>query len=730
MTSNNKANNPFSKLKGPKEIGLVLSLVSGVLLIGAVIMINIGSASLFTRVDLTENGLYSLSPTSIDAVSSLREPLTIRAFFTPNLPAPYNTVEQTVRDLLDEYAVHGGDLFNYQFINMGEESGEDKVLANEDLARRYLIYPIQIEQLDRDEVTLSTAFTGLALIHGDLIETIPSITSTEQIELSITEAIIKITERVSRLLSLNENIQLSLYYSSKLSELGVSWDQLPKEIEDVVKELKASYFDRLDFEYIDTEIVPLSIDEATELRLTPLSLKQEDGADKLVYAGITVQSGETVITMNLLQTGLLGYQLADSDTIRRSIDDTLKNILGTQEEIGYLADFDTPPYRGRVNSPPSDVVEAELSNLYELLSSDYSYKGLLLENKRIPESLRSLLVVAPQQKLNDWALFQIDQFLMRGGSLIVFLDSHNIYVNQGGGFGGGGAFYLPRETGLEQLIEHYGIKLKQSYVLDEQSFVQRQPSPRGGFIESEIYFAPLLKEDQIKNDLPFLKNLEELVMLNISPLETTESQGGVNHTKVLISSSTAWEMSGKIDLMSAVPPSENERDEFLLAVLSEGTFGSYFAEKEIPQQPKEESSSTQDLVSAEELEVTQNFIPEGNGKIFVLGTSAILGSGFIDSRARNGNSLFILNLIDFMNGRDDRALMRSKGKRIRPLMEITAPARTIIKTIAVAGLPAIIVVIGILVWLFNSARKRRIYFLYNKSTDVGKVIDSNSGDNS
>ena len=303
-------------------------------------------------------------------------------------------------------------------------------------------------------------------------------------------------------------------------------------------------------------------------------------------------------------------------------------------------------------------------------------------------------------------------------------------MNQGGGFGGGGAFYLPRETGLEELIEHYGIKLKQSYVLDEQSFVQRQPSPRGGFIESEIYFAPLLKEDQIKNDLPFLKNLEELVMLNISPLETTDNQGGVNHTKVLISASTAWEMSGKIDLMSAVPPSENERDEFLLAVLSEGTFGSYFVEKDIPQQPKEESSSTQDLVSVEELEVTQNFIPEGKGRIFVLGTSAILGSGFIDSRARNGNSLFILNLIDFMNGRDDRALMRSKGKRIRPLMEITAPARTIIKTIAVAGLPAIIVVIGILVWLFNSARKRRIYFLYNKSTDVGKVIDSNSGDNS
>ena len=128
--------------------------------------------------------------------------------------------------------------------------------------------------------------------------------------------------------------------------------------------------------------------------------------------------------------------------------------------------------------------------------------------------------------------------------------------------------------------------------------------------------------------------------------------------------------------------------------------------------------------------MSQSFISEGEGKIFVLGTSAILGSGFIDSRARNGNSLFILNLIDFMNGRDDRALMRSKGKRVRPLMEISASARTIIKTIAVVALPAVIVVIGILIWLFNSARKRRIYFLYNKSADMGKELDSNSGDGS
>ena len=152
-----------------------LRVLEVALFLGAAIMINVSSATgLFQRLDLTESGLYSLSAPSIDAVSSLREPLTIRAFFSPNLPAPYNTVEQAVRDLLDEYAVYGGEFFNFQFISMGaEEVGQEEAIANEELARQYLIYPIQIEQLERDEVSLSTAYTGMALIHGDLIETIP-----------------------------------------------------------------------------------------------------------------------------------------------------------------------------------------------------------------------------------------------------------------------------------------------------------------------------------------------------------------------------------------------------------------------------------------------------------------------------------------------------------------------------------------------------------------------------
>ena len=717
-----------------------LRILEIALFLGAVIMINVSSASgLFQRLDLTESGLYSLSPPSIDAVSALREPLTIRAFFTPNLPAPYNTAEQAVRDLLEEYAVHGGEFFNYQFISMGaEEVGQEEAIANEELARQYLIYPIQIERLERDEVTLSTAYTGMALIHGDLIETIPSITDTDQLELTITEAITKLTERISRLLALEEDIMVRLYFSSPLTMLAPGVDQFPGAVEELVKELNAGYFDRLQFEHVDAdeELVPL--EEATRLRLAPLQLQGADGSAVLAYAGLSVTSAETTITMNLLQGSVMGYQLADLETIRRSLDDTLKNVLGTQEEMGYLADFETPPYRGRANATtPTDMVEAELSNLFQLVSAEYTYRGLLLEDRLVPEGLRSMLVVGPQEPLNEWALFQIDQFLLRGGSLMLFLDSHHIYVSQGGGFGGGGAFHLPRETGLEAMLEHYGIRLKQSYVLDEQAFVQRQPSPRGGYVESEIYFAPLLKEDEIDQELPFLTNLEELIMLNISPLELASEnlQEGVTYTEALRTSPSGWEMAERIDLMNAQPPGEDLRASFPLAYLAEGTFTSYFAEREIPERPRDEPSSQDDdeeeappIISAEELQAEQSFTPEGEGRLFVVGTSAILGSGFIDVQGRNPNALLLLNLIDAMNGREDRALMRTKGRRVRPLREIEPPARTAVKTFAVAGLPALVVLAGVVVWVLGGMRRHRIRLQYGSGGEPPSEAGAGAAD--
>lgn len=89
----------------------------------AIVLINAAGMTLFFRVDMTGNKIFSISAVSRKVVSSLSEPLTIKVFFTKNLPAPHNNTERYLHDLLEEYAVYANHYFNYRFYDVSPEGG-------------------------------------------------------------------------------------------------------------------------------------------------------------------------------------------------------------------------------------------------------------------------------------------------------------------------------------------------------------------------------------------------------------------------------------------------------------------------------------------------------------------------------------------------------------------------------------------------------------------------------
>ena len=76
-------------------------------------LINIVGITLFFRADLTKDKIYSLSQASQDVVETLSEPLSIKVFFSKDLPAPHNNTERYLRDLLEEYSAKSKKYFNY-----------------------------------------------------------------------------------------------------------------------------------------------------------------------------------------------------------------------------------------------------------------------------------------------------------------------------------------------------------------------------------------------------------------------------------------------------------------------------------------------------------------------------------------------------------------------------------------------------------------------------------------
>lgn len=716
----------------------------------AIVLMNVAGTTLFFRIDLTANRIYSISEISQRVVSTLSEPLTINVFFTKNLPAPHNNTERYLHDLLEEYSVYANQHFNYRFYDVSPDEGDlsQKAGENQELARSYGIHPVQIQRIEKDELKFQKAYMGLVLIHGDIIEKIPTITSTARLEYRLTTAIQKLNNKISALLNLQEKVRVKLFLSSSLKMVAPfmrldKLSELSEVMERAIETLNSKLYGKLEFQYLDPTQDKSLEKELDRYGIMTLKWPELSGKKRIRSGkgsiGLVLEYGDSTAVIPLIQSirlPLIGthYELIKMEELEEVINENLESLIGINEDIGYLADHNTLNLSGAgARRLPGQVAQDIASNFQSLLSHTYSIRNVNLSDGTVPDSLNCLIIARPREKFSEYELFQIDQFLMRGKSLALFLDAFH-EVSPPGGQGmplsfGQGPVYSPLNTGIEKLLEHYGISLKRSYVMDENSYKQELSASFGGG-EQPIYFAPLIKDRFINKNLGFMKNIKALVVAKISPLDVnTEriNKNGLHAHKLFASSEKSWEMSGRINLnpmMIRPPKSGDEQKSLPLAYVIEGEFPSYFAGKEIPEKESKEDTAEnkeqerpedQKLGDLSKIESKGEILEQGKpGKIFVIGSSTILGNNMLDSESTTTNSTFIINVIDYLNSREDIAIMRSKEHRFNPLIDTGAGTRTFIKSFNIAGLPVLVALFGLLVLILRQSRKRRIQMMFQK----------------
>lgn len=713
-----------------------------------VVLANVAGITLFFRADLTANKIYSISKASKEVVATLSEPLSIKVFFTKDLPPPYNNTERYLHDLFEEYAIYANKFFNYRFYNVSVEEGEltAKARENQKIANNYGIHSIQIQVIDNDQVKFQKAYMGLALIHGDLIEQIPTITSTEGLEYTLTTAIKKMNNKISALLSLPDKIKIKLFLSSSLEivapQMGVrNLAGIPAEIENIVKKLNQKNYGKLEFEFInptpDQDLAAISKEYNIMMLSWPALAKGIAPGNGII--GLVMEYGENSLTVPLMQVirlPIIGtqYKLAQTGEIEESINSNVERLIDINEDLGYLADHGTLNLAGPPPSAPGrPPAEAPASNFRRLVSQNYTLKNISLKDQNIPESLNCLIIARPTEKFSDYALFQIDQFLMQGKSLALVLDRFK-EVSPAGQQGmnlGQAPVFLPLDTGLEKLLSHYGIRIQSSFIMDENCYRQELPAQFGGG-ERAIYFAPLIKNRFINDDLDFMKNIKRLVALKISPLELISeriSQNSLKAHRLFASSKKSWQMRDRINLnpMFIKPPeSTEEMQSYPLAYIIEGEFPSYFAgkplplreikdEKESEEKPQAEASKSPTDIDLSQIERQGQFLARGKpGKIFVMASADMLRDNLLDAGGQGSNATFILNTIDYLNGREDVAVMRAKVQRFNPLEDTQAGTKAFVKALNIAGLPVLVVIFGLGVWFRRHSRKKQIQMMFHQ----------------
>ncbi len=157
------------------------------LVIAIIIVINLLSHEFHFRWDLTEDKQYTLSDATKNILKSLEEPVTIKAYFSRNLPPHIGKTRQDFQDILIEYASLADGQLMYEFVDPGAEA------ANEQDATQKGIQPVLINVREKDQVKQQKAFLGATVQLGEQSEVIPFIQPGAAMEYALSTAIKKIS---------------------------------------------------------------------------------------------------------------------------------------------------------------------------------------------------------------------------------------------------------------------------------------------------------------------------------------------------------------------------------------------------------------------------------------------------------------------------------------------------------------------------------------------------------
>ena len=149
--------------------------------------INLLGTRFYSRLDLTENKIYTVSKSTKGLLERLDDVVNIKVYFSKDLPPYLATLDREVKDLLDEYRARGGSKLQVEFVDPAADP------ATEQSLRTMGIPKVQLNIIQKDKAEVTGAYLGIAVQYEDKTEVIPVVQNINNLEYDLTAAIIKAT---------------------------------------------------------------------------------------------------------------------------------------------------------------------------------------------------------------------------------------------------------------------------------------------------------------------------------------------------------------------------------------------------------------------------------------------------------------------------------------------------------------------------------------------------------
>lgn len=661
------------------------------LLVGNLVLVNVWLYPLQTlRADLTAQQEFSLSPATRDLLSNLQEPLTIRAYLSEKTHPLLAPLIPQVRDMLTEYAIASNGKVQTSVVDPASDPA-----AEAEAAQTYGIQPTPLQVSGRYEASVINAYFDLVASYGDqnvvlnfrdLIEVTPRRDGTVDVQLrnleyDLTRAIKKVVygfqsiDAVFAAMSSPARLQLVVTPKTLPQALQSAPDTIKKVADDIAKQSGGKFvFETIDPDAPGAAITRQTLRDTYRLQPIPVSLFSTDTyyLDMLLTTGNQTQS-------------IYPAQDFSEASVRTAIESALKReSQGFVKVVGLWTPPATPQF-DQFGQQQQALVSYQ--TIQQQLSQTYNVRSVDLTSGQVPPDVDVLVVIAPQN-MTDKERYAIDQFLMRGGSVVVAAGNYAIQASPTGGLG-----LQPIDGGLQDMLASYGVTISRSLVMDPQNepFPVQVPRNVGGLQVQEIQalpypFFPDVRANGMDRTSPIVSQLPAVTMNFASPITLDETKNANRTTSVLLKSSdgswlrTSTDIQPNFDLYPQTGfLLEGQRGSYPLAVSVQGVFDSYFKDKPspltaqtapAPAQPADPAATptpvppvTTSLI--ESSPATARLVVIGSGE-FVDDLILQLSSRLTQDRYLN-NLQFMQNAVDWSVEDLDLLTIRSRGTTTRVL---------------------------------------------------------------
>ena len=161
-------------------------IIQVAVLFGIITVINLISNKAYFRLDFTADKRYTLSDATRDVIDEVEDVVTIKAYFSEDLPPQLKLIRQDFEEQLIEYENLSKGNIVFEFI---DPSGSE---IKENEAQQEGITPVTVQVTEKDQVKQQRAYMGAILEMGEKKEVIPMIQMGAGMEYSLTTSLKKL----------------------------------------------------------------------------------------------------------------------------------------------------------------------------------------------------------------------------------------------------------------------------------------------------------------------------------------------------------------------------------------------------------------------------------------------------------------------------------------------------------------------------------------------------------